>query len=538
MQPTVADVLALPVVRAGQPETVCDGPLDRLVRWVHVSDLADLSDLLEGGELVLTTGRALADNTTRDTYLDGLVAAGAVGLIVELGVHIDEVPRSVIDAGRSLDFPVIALRRQIRFVQLTEQVHRTIVADQYGELQFARTAHETFTDLSMQRASVNDIVTAAAQMLEAPVVLEDLNRQVVAFSGTDAATLLSDWDRRSRLTAEVDAQSPPETGAWLARPVGARPQTWGRLVAPHTHDADSRSVTILERAAQAIALNRMTEQDRSSLELRAQGGLVDDLRHNRIHTEADAAARAFALGLRPGAVYVAMTIRLRDAGETDQVLVQHNRARILDAVTHAIRADRHTALTSSSEGGRRIDVLLACRQSSSASNSMALAEVCVAIRQAINRVDGVTRCAIGVGVEAPQLVTAARGLAESAHVAEVALALADDRPFHRSSDTRLRGLVTLIRDDPRVQAFAETELRPLLEHRAKHGDHLFTLLRRLLELGGNKAELAKSLNLSRPTLYARLDTLSRLLGVDLDDAESRSSLHTAMLILDAPRLAP
>ncbi|MBA4026333.1 MAG: PucR family transcriptional regulator [Gordonia sp.] len=534
MQPTIAEILALPMVRAGKPETITDGPLDRPVRWVHVSDLADLSDLLEGGELVLTTGRALADPATCEGYLDGLVAAGAVGLIIELGVHIDQVPRSVAVAGRALDFPVIALHQQIRFVQLTEQVHRIIVADQYGELEFARTAHETFTGLSMRRASVDEIVTAAAQMLEAPVVLEDLNRQVVSFAGTDAASLLTDWDRRSRLTPEIRTGDDHDRAAWLARPVGVQPQTWGRLIAPHSHVADNRSIVIIERAAQAIALNRMTEQDRSSLELRAQGGLVDDLRHNRIHAEADASARAFALGLAPASTYVAMTIRLRDAPSTDQLLVQQRRARIVDAVTHAIKASRNTALTSASEGGRRIDVVLSRRPATAGrSGPDPLTEVCTAIRHAINRIEGVTRCAIGVGPDGTQIVDTAVGLAESGHVAEVALALPDDRPFHRSSDTRLRGLIALIRDDPRVQAFAETELRALLEHRAKHGDELFTLLRRFLELGGNKTDLAAAVKLSRPTLYARLDTLSRLLGADLSNAESRTSLHTAVLIIDA-----
>jgi purine catabolism regulator len=69
-------------------------------------------------------------------------------------------------------------------------------------------------------------------------------------------------------------------------------------------------------------------------------------------------------------------------------------------------------------------------------------------------------------------------------------------------------------------------------HRAKHGDEMFDLLRAFLEAGGNKTELAKRLHLSRPTLYARLAALQRLLGVDLDDAESRTSLHVAMLILE------
>ena len=53
----------------------------------------------------------------------------------------------------------------------------------------------------------------------------------------------------------------------------------------------------------------------------------------------------------------------------------------------------------------------------------------------------------------------------------------------------------------------------------------------LAQAGGNKAELARTLHMSRPTLYSRLDALERIVGLDLDDAESRTSLHVAMLIL-------
>jgi len=82
-----------------------------------------------------------------------------------------------------------------------------------------------------------------------------------------------------------------------------------------------------------------------------------------------------------------------------------------------------------------------------------------------------------------------------------------------------------------VQTFAETELAGLLAHRARHGDEAFELLRSFLTVGGNKAELARVLHMSRPTLYARLEALQRIVGLDLDDAESRTSLHVALLVL-------
>ncbi|HRD12512.1 MAG TPA: helix-turn-helix domain-containing protein, partial [Mycobacterium sp.] len=250
-----------------------------------------------------------------------------------------------------------------------------------------------------------------------------------------------------------------------------------------------------------------------------------------------ATARAHALGLRPALTYVPMTARLSEGAGTDQVLVQQRRVRTLDAVMHAIRSAGHTGLAASRDDGQ-IDLVLAPQGTTAAAGSLdaVLTVVCTEIRRAVARVDGVGDCRIGVGPESSRLIDAVGGLGEAGHVAEVAMSFASgdpngDKPFHRAADTRLRGLISLLRSDPRVQTFAETELAGLLTHRAKHGDAMFDLLTSFLQAGGNKAELARTLHMSRPTLYARLDALQRVLGLDLDDAESRTSLHVAMLVL-------
>jgi len=532
MQPTLREILELPVMRAGQPEIVCGGPLDRPVRWVHASDLADLSGLLTGGELVLTTGLQFTGPERCDAYLPRLAGAGAVGVVIELGVHIDAVPESVLAVGATLQFPVVALHRPVRFIDVTEEVHRQIIAEQYAEVAYGQRVHEAFTTLSIRRASVDEIIGAAAEMLDTPVVLEDLNRQVLAFAGRDvpAAVLLADWERRSRLGTET---------SWTACRVGPFREEWGRLIAPHvsvttSQETDNRTTLTLERAAQALALNRMVEQNRSSLELRAQGGLVDDLRRGRITDEAEATARAHALGLRPALTYVPMAARPREHSGVDAVLVQQRRVRTRDAMMHAIRSAGHTGLSVAHDDGQ-IDVILAPQRATgqTGSSDTVLNQICTAVRREVSRVDGVFGCVIGIGPESSRLVDAAGGLAQAGHVAEVAMSMEGDKPFHRAADLRLRGLVSLIRSDPRVQAFAETELAGLLAHRAKHGDEAFELLQNFVQLGGNKAELARVLHMSRPTLYSRLDALARIIGLDLDDAESRTSLHVALLVLGA-----
>ncbi|HEX2213124.1 MAG TPA: helix-turn-helix domain-containing protein, partial [Mycobacterium sp.] len=59
------------------------------------------------------------------------------------------------------------------------------------------------------------------------------------------------------------------------------------------------------------------------------------------------------------------------------------------------------------------------------------------------------------------------------------------------------------------------------------------MLREYLSLAGNKAALAQRLHISRPALYKRLAALEQTLEVDLDDAESMTSLSVALMVLDA-----
>ncbi len=57
MIPTIRSILAGPAVQAGQPEVLSGSTrLDRPVRWVHVSEVREVADLLEGDELLLSTG--------------------------------------------------------------------------------------------------------------------------------------------------------------------------------------------------------------------------------------------------------------------------------------------------------------------------------------------------------------------------------------------------------------------------------------------------------------------------------------------------
>ncbi len=140
---------------------------------------------------------------------------------------------------------------------------------------------------------------------------------------------------------------------------------------------------------------------------------------------------------------------------------------------------------------------------------------------------------IGVGATAGSIRDVRRSFLEASQVADVAASRVEAALFHRLPDLRLRGLLHLLRDDPRLQTFVERELGALLAADAG----LIDVLAAYLAAGGNKAKAAKASHLARPTFYERLRRIERTLGTDLSSAESRTSLHVALLALNASRAA-
>ena len=529
MRPTLRSVLTSPALRAGDPEVLSGAErLDARVRWVHVGEVREIAGLLQGGELVLSTGLAMRGPVEDSiAYLDDLVAAGATGLVVELGEQFPAVPAEVVAAARTSGFPLVALHRRVRFVEVTEEVHRGIVAEQLEQVEHARQVHETFTRLSLESADSSTIVSTTAGLCGSSVVLEDLSRHVVAFEarGRPAASLLSDWERRSRSAPVLETTGVTGPEGWVTATVGLPGDRWGRLVVPDPQTNQSRLSMVLERAAQALELGRMVERDRFGLELQAHSGLLADLAAGRAADEASVRARAESLGLTPASAYVAVVAVAVGSGQ--HRAPDPHRARVLvEDLSRCLRSARLSGLVGTLTS-RQVGLLLAVPRGGTDER---------ALDALVDRL-GDDQVVLGAGPASPRILTAGGGIRQAAHVAEVAAAMprTGDRRWFRASHVRLRGLLALLHDDPRLQGFVEAELGALLEHEARTGDGLLDLLRQYVATGGNKTRLAEVTHRSRPALYKKLERLERVLGVDLDEPMSSMSLGVAVTAYDLAR---
>jgi len=546
--PTVAEVLQLAAMRRGAPRVVAGQVgLDQPVRWVHVSEVIDIARELSGGELVLTTGIALPeDSTALAAYIDDLADVGVVGVAVELGRRYDRtLPTALVKAAERRRLPLIELHRGTPFVNITESVHALIVDAQLAELRSSDEVHQIFTELSVEGAEPDEIMRHVARMTGCPVVLENLAHQVLAYdaAGTDAGELVRNWEQKSRSARVPGRTGYDETAAWLVTTVGARGHDWGRLVLVCASPPVPRHTVVLERAASTIALNVLVERDQASLERQSHRTLLTAIL-THAYPASEVAVRAKAIGVPlDNRRLVGVVVRLpavRGAGLEGQARLRD----VGERVGSALRSARLIALVGAIDEGS-VGVLLSLDRR--AAEDAALDELAEAVRKAsapgagsgagagVGSGLGSAEVIIGVGTAVEGVRDARRTLLEAGQVADAARYEANGRAWYRLLDVRLRGLLHLLREDARLQTYVERELGPLLAHDARHGAQLTEALTVYLEHGGNKSAAAAAAHLSRPSFYERLRRIEHILGVDLDSVESRLSLHVALLALDSVR---
>jgi purine catabolism regulator len=505
---------------------------------VHAIELPDAARLLRGGEMVLTTGIALPDEEgLLSAYVSELADVGVSAVAVELGRrYVDGLPERFAAAAGEVRLPLIVFGREVPFVAITEAVHGRIIDEQLGELRAAARLHEVFTDLAVAGAGPGEVLRQAALLAGRPVILADLSHRVLACEagGTDPARVLEGFEVRSRAMARPGRTWYDAASGWLVTTVGARGEDRGRVILVCDGPPGPGDRVLVERAATTLALGRLLTRQQESLERQAHRTLLSAVLAQAYPGPEEAGVRARALGLPvTGRQLVGIVVRFRNTAPG--LLAQARVLDVAEAVAEACRSVRVPALVGSLDD-ERAGALLAL--DGGADQAKVLTAVCTVARQRLHdrrrhspgppTGDPV----IGVGSAAPGMAEARRSLLEAGEVADAAAQAsegADARIYHRLADLRLRGLLYLLGDDARMVTFVDRELGALLTYDATHGSDLTGVLEAYLAAGGNKAVAAARAHLARPTLYERLSHIERILGVSLAAADSRASLHVALL---------
>jgi len=493
---TVQDLLDLPVLRRARPEVAVGGRLDqRPVRWVHTSEIYEISPLLKGGEVLLTTGLGLVGlgEAAVAAYVEGLARRSVAALVMELGRTFTHPPEALLTAAQEHDLPLVLLHGVVPFIEVTEAVYPMLIGGEVEELR----------ELERASARLHEALATGATPRELLALVGDVCGVAVGLY-TSAGDLLGGEEVRTQdgLTFEFDVGRSP----WAVLALAA---------------GDGETTTGVRRRAELCATVvdiRLGATFRAGHRPGADADLVRMLASGQYLSSSDIEVQLRAAGLvvRPGwrAVGLAVDLRLPSSLRPG-----------LNATVEAARSVFGVSLVA--ERDREFLVATTVRPAELRSRLSSFAD---ALEQELRATVGPT----AVRVSAGPTVGDAAGLARSLPAAMDALHLARRLTLGSrtvlASDLGVFHLLSSVTADVELERFVQEQLGPLLEHDARHGTDLVQTLDAYLEAALGKTSAARALGIRRQTLYARLERISRLLGgLDIEARQARMALDLALV---------
>jgi DNA-binding PucR family transcriptional regulator len=537
---TLARLLQEPVLRRARIHAGRVGAVTRLewvVPWSVASrqddDLAGILVHAHAGELA-AEGPGLAAAARR------LVDRGAAALLVD-----GHTPDSK-DAEAACLLPLVTLTDRVPFATLNRLVADLTLARETHVLRYGLTVHRTLAELLYRGADLSALCSQLSRMSQRPVAV---------FDGSGALAALEQRQPRAvepahlaRAFAEqaesLGTQGPPaelhprveeivlgdREVACVLTPIvlGGRHDGWVLLLEdsddPHPHDLGEHRV-LLEQAASIIGTEMLRQRSVQRAKEQARGDFVHGLLHGRFATIEDISARAahYEFPVRSWfGVLVASGLTL--PGDVDSP------ARLHTVATQSARLlpeqERHTLAAMVG------DVLVIVREVARRGTmgtpdtaAAAVAEYAAALHKYLTRrkdqAGRPVRVTYGRPVVGALAIPDGYREARMAHGLQQRLGLP---PVCGYQDLRVHAVLEDVAASRTGQSFAGEILGPLRDPGA--GD-LESAVLAYVASGGNVNAASRDLHIHRNTMLYKLDRASRLLGMDLRQAENQFAVWLA-----------
>jgi purine catabolism regulator len=467
---TVQDIADLPelelAVAAGS------GGLSNEVSWLHVSELTDPTQFLEGGEFLLTTGLGVGEMaTTQRAYVRRLAKHAIAGLGLGLGFGFAEVPAPIVEEANKLGFPVLSVQYEVPFVAITKAAVTHLASEQLEQLTRALGVHERLADAVLEGRGLQALLAILCNHLDCSLALVDEHGRVVA-----------ERHARNRLPFDEALELPVVAGGQPATLKATR------------RDAEfgEYDLLVLHHGQTALAFELSRRRAVSAAELRLAGDLLEDLEDNRLD-EREAARRMAAFGLEADRDYAALLAVPRNGLSSERLREEVAEHLERESVQYLSTARRDRAAFLVGAGGEREVLALARR---------------------VAQAEPLARVAVG---------RPARGSALGRSLVEARAAL--DAANGDVASYRDLGALELLLSlpDAALEAFVDRVLGPAAENTSLIGS-----LTALLDAACRWSEAAEQLGVHRHTLRYRMDRLREQTGRHPDDPEQRMELWLAV----------
>jgi purine catabolism regulator len=496
------------------------GGLNRNVKWVHVVEVINIKKLLNGHELILTTGLGWKENQTLFiSFLHQLIESNASGLCIEVSSHTSIIPQEIIDVANIHQFPIILFHQEVAFVQITQDIHAVLINQQYQMISDLESYSQRLNKQLLEIKHHEEILRFFQTFLDVQVVA--LFDEETFFIPEVPAI------ERRLLLDEIKTDEHSSLHSIARQPVQISGNQFAELVIISTNrELNEFDLLILDRTTTALAQHLLrvlyVEEKRRMEEAEWMTDWLDG-HHSSVDISEHLADVEPGLKLTGGVV---CTCKLH---YTDQ-------SSTLDGTyfTLLFRSifEQQGFYVFSSEIRNQVIFILG--------NKRTVKTWKTRLSEAFKRFEKldysqklkVSSISFGVG----KYVNKLSDIHISYKTAKETLLLQDTLTEEGKSffyeDLHLYRIISLINKHTDLQEIVMEYLQPVIAYDQKYNGKLVETLKMYLACNGSKQETAKKLFVVRQTMYHRIEKLETLLGSDFMSSEKRLAIEFMLLAYD------
>ncbi len=489
---TLAELLQMPQIERARPLVVAgeDG-LARSVRWVHTSEIFEISPLLHGGEVLLTTGLGLVGRRPSEiaTYVSNLVDRNVTALMVEIGRTFSTLPSTLLSNAIKSGLTLIELHQIVPFVEITEATHREIISREQPDKPSQPGPNNLFLEHLASGATIRSVIDLTSRIAGEVVAYVDAAGEVVVTSAD-----------------EIPKGSPATSTEVLinGRPRGAL-HIFGAKKNAH------KAVSVAAAQSLAVLLSR---SDMPAALVRREWLLTLMASPDDPEIASDIRAKAAGLEL---------------TGNTMQPVIfsgfsVNDRSPLLASLANSrvgLVIDLDDCLAVISMSPRERTKERARREYLETTLKSLTSTLDIALRQ---------RLRITAGDPVTDISSLGRNMRTARSASRINELLGNSASIRYASELGAHQLLANSVPDRTLELFVDEQIGALIDADARGSRDLVGTLEALTRAGFSKTIASEALGIRRQTLHNRLGKIAEVLGpTALEDPERRFSLQVALV---------
>ncbi|MFC0273041.1 PucR family transcriptional regulator [Metabacillus herbersteinensis] len=495
--------------------------LGRQIKWVHVVEVTNIRKLLNGHELILTTGVSWKETTDIClSFLQQLIDSNASGLCVEMGTHTSTIPKEMIEHADKHQFPIIIFQKEVPFVEITQDIHTYLINQQYKMISDLEQYAQSLNKKLLTTDHYHEILQFFQQTLDTQVIFR-LNEHDMEYFPNCSKKEKEKWQK---LIKHKELLKTNSFGS-------ASVQILGHEYAEVMILSDNQTLNefdflLLDRTSTALAQHLLRDlYVGEKKRIQDSEWILDWL--NGQHTNEGILEYLLDQEVRTN-IEGGVVLVYKYTSSKQKTALDSNYFKLLFRTV--FEQQGFTAfLTEKSDGF--IFILLNRRSMKTWKQRLSSGIERMRESEFIKK-QNASHIKIGVGKFVESLNEIHKSYLTAEETVRIQKKMGVVKPHYFYEELHLFRLISIMNKQVDLREFVLEYLHPIFEYDKRTNGKLLETLRIYLACNGSKQETAKRLFIVRQTLYHRIGKIEKLLGEDFMTPEKRVAIEFMLLTYD------